>query len=199
MLNMKSLSLNWENCFGIKKLVQDFSFEKSNIQLFYAPNGSMKSSFAKTMKYMELGNKDDKPEDRIHPELKAKYETKIDNTDISKDIVYVINGDEEIDSSKSFVNFLASKELKTQYDNIYNKLTKEKDALMSKLKTVSQSTDCEKEILETFKQNNNENIFSVLDKVSSELDKPNVFYSFRYNDVFDKKGAVKAFIEKYLV
>ena len=156
---MKSLSLNWENCFGIKKLVQDFSFEKSNIQLFYAPNGSMKSSFAKTMKYMELGNKDDKPEDRIHPELKAKYETKIDNTDISKDIVYVINGDEEIDSSKSFVNFLASKELKTQYDNIYNKLTKEKDALMSKLKTVSQSTDCEKEILETFKQNNNENIF----------------------------------------
>ena len=197
MLNMKSLSLNWENCFGIKKLVQDFSFEKSNIQLFYAPNGSMKSSFAKTMKYMELGNKDDKPEDRIHPELKAKYETKIDNTDISKDIVYVINGDEEIDSSKSFVNFLASKELKTQYDNIYNKLTKEKDALMSKLKTVSQSTDCEKEILETFKQNNNENIFSVLDKVSSELDKPNVFYSFRYNDVFDKKGAVKAFIEKY--
>ena len=100
---MKSLSLNWENCFGIKKLVQDFSFEKSNIQLFYAPNGSMKSSFAKTMKYMELGNKDDKPEDRIHPELKAKYETKIDNTDISKDIVYVINGDEEIDSSKSFV------------------------------------------------------------------------------------------------
>ena len=197
MLNMKSLSLNWENCFGIKKLVQDFSFEKSNIQLFYATNGSMKSSFAKTMKYMELGNKDDKPEDRIHPELKAKYETKIDNTDISKDIVYVINGDEEIDSSKSFVNFLASKELKTQYDNIYNKLTKEKDALMSKLKTVSQSTDCEKEILETFKQNNNENIFSVLDKVSSELDKPNVFYSFRYNDVFDKKGAVKAFIEKY--
>ena len=79
---MKSLSLNWENCFGIKKLVQDFSFEKSNIQLFYAPNGSMKSSFAKTMKYMELGNKDDKPEDRIHPKLKAKYETKIDNTNI---------------------------------------------------------------------------------------------------------------------
>ena len=64
---MKTLSLNWENCFGIKKIVQDFSFEKSNIQLLYAPNGSMKSSFAKTMKCMELGNKD-KPEDRIHPE-----------------------------------------------------------------------------------------------------------------------------------
>ena len=194
---MKTLSLNWENCFGIKKIVKDFNFEKSNIQLFYAPNGSMKSSFAKTMKYIELGNKEDKPEDRIHPENKTKYETKIDGTDISKDIVYVINGDEEIDSSKSFVNFLASKDLKARYDNIYNNLTKEKDALMSKLKNVSQSTDCEKEILETFKQNNNENIFSILEKIASELDKPNVFYSFRYNDVFDKKGAVKAFVEKY--
>ena len=194
---MKTLSLNWENCFGIKKIVQDFCFEKSNIQLFYAPNGSMKSSFAKTMKYIELGNKEDKPEDRIHPEYVTKYETKIDGTDISKDIVYVINGDEEIDSSKSFVNFLASKELKDKYDKIYNKLTKEKDALLSKLKSVSQSTDCEKEILETFKQNNNENIFSVLEKLALKMGKPYVFYGFRYNDVFDKKGAVKAFVEKY--
>lgn len=194
---METLSLNWENCFGIKKLVQDFCFEKSHIQLLYAPNGSMKSSFAKTMKYIELGNKEDKPEDRIHPEYVTKYETKIDGTDISKDIVYVINGDEEIDSSKSFVNFLASKELKDKYDNIYNKLTKEKEALMSKLKSVSKSTDCEKEILETFKQNNSENIFSVLEKLALEMEKPYVFYGFRYNDVFDKKGAVKAFVEKY--
>ena len=194
---MKALSLNWENCFGIKKLVQKFSFEKSNIHLFYAPNGTMKSSFAKTMKYMGLGNKDDKPEDRIHPELKAKHETKIDNTDISKDIIYVINGEDEIDSSKSFINFLASKELKNRYDDIYNKLTKEKDALMSKLKSVSQSTDCEKEIIETFKQNNNESIFSILEKIALELERPNIFYSFRYNDVFDKKGAIKAFIEKH--
>lgn len=192
---MNKLSLNWENCFGIKELKQDFKFDKGQIQLIYAPNGTMKTSFANTMKCIEIGK--NKPSDRLNSALVSKYELKIDDNDISPQMIYVINGDEDIDSSAAFVNFLASKDLKDKYDTIYAKITKEKDALMTKLKTVSQSSDCEKELLETFSSNGKVNIFSVLDNIYSQLTAPFHHYEFRYNDVFDKKGAVKGFVEKY--
>lgn len=192
---MNKLSLNWENCFGIKELKQDFNFDKSQIQLIYAPNGTMKTSFANTMKCIETGK--NKPSDRLNSALGSKYELKMDDNDVSPQMIYVINGDEDIDSSAAFVNFLASKDLKDKYDTIYAKITKEKDALMTKLKTVSQSSDCEKELLETFSSNWKGNIFSVLDNIYSQLTVPFHHYEFRYNDVFDKKGAVKGFVEKY--
>lgn len=53
---MKQLNIDLENCFGIGKLNHQFDFEKSNTHLVYAPNGTMKTSFAKTF---ELVSKDD--------------------------------------------------------------------------------------------------------------------------------------------
>ena len=41
---MKKLNLDWEKCFGINKLKQEFSFKEGHIQLIYAPNGAMKTS-----------------------------------------------------------------------------------------------------------------------------------------------------------
>ncbi len=50
---MKKISIKFKNCYGIKKLSHSFTFtqdlrKKSN--LIYAPNGAMKTSFAKTFK-----------------------------------------------------------------------------------------------------------------------------------------------------
>ena len=44
---------------------------------------------------------------------------------------------------------------------------KKKDSLMSKLKSASLSSDCEKEILGTFKQNDNDTIFNILERLNS--------------------------------
>ena len=46
---MKKISVNFEHCYGINKLQYDFDFEKSTFSV-YAPNGAMKTSFAKTFK-----------------------------------------------------------------------------------------------------------------------------------------------------
>lgn len=192
---MNKLSLDWENCFGIKKLKKDFKFDKSHIQLIYAPNGTMKTSFANTMKYIETGK--NKPIDRLNGSLISKFDVKIDGNDISPQILYVINGDKDIDSAESFVNFLASKELQSKYKDIYDKIVKEKNALMSKLKLVTQSSDCENELLETFSYNGKGNIFDILDNIYSQLTDLLPHYEFKYNDVFDKKGAVKVFLEKH--
>lgn len=45
------LNIDFENCYGIKKLKHEFSFSaRHHTQLVYAPNGMMKTSFAKTLK-----------------------------------------------------------------------------------------------------------------------------------------------------
>lgn len=85
--------------------------------------------------------------------------------------------------------------MKSKYDEIYLKLTTEKDALISKLKSCSQSTDCEKEIIEAFSQGDSDTIFSILERLSSIVQSGLPSFNFRYNDVFDTKGVVKAFLE----
>lgn len=45
---MNTLKIDLENCFGIGKLCHTFDFSRNSISLIYAPNGTMKTSFAKT-------------------------------------------------------------------------------------------------------------------------------------------------------
>lgn len=192
---IESITINWKNCFGIKQLEHEFKFENNKpIHLLYAPNGTMKTSFAKTMKFLS-GQSKEKPCDKLHQDEESKYDVMVDNNSISKDSVFVVNGDDNIDCASSFVNFLASSELKSKYDNIYNKLNKEKDALMTKLKNASNSTDCEKEIIEAFSSSNDSTIFNILDGLCEKVKTGLPLFEFKYNDVFDTKGAVRIFLE----
>ena len=47
---MKTVRVSLENCYGIKSLDYSFDFSKRPAYAIYAPNGSMKSSFAQTFK-----------------------------------------------------------------------------------------------------------------------------------------------------
>ena len=194
---IKELTINWENCFGIKKLCHTFKYSpQKHVQMIYAPNGSMKTSFAKTMMYLS-GQSTVKPLDKLCPEAIAKYEINVDGKQVPKENIYVINGEDNIDSSSSFVNFLASKELKEKYDEIYKNLSEAKDKLISKLIKASQSSDCEKEMFSAFRTSYDDTIFSVLEKLQSLIEKGFPLYVFKYNDIFDSSGKVKAFIDKY--
>ncbi len=54
---MDKIKIDWEYCYGIKSLKHEFSFsEGKHSHLIYAPNGTMKTSFAKTMKYLCKNN-----------------------------------------------------------------------------------------------------------------------------------------------
>ncbi len=46
---MKKVIIKFEHCYGIKKLEHTFNFEKNTFSI-YAPNGVMKTSFAKTFR-----------------------------------------------------------------------------------------------------------------------------------------------------
>jgi hypothetical protein len=192
---IQSIKINWKNCFGIKSLDHEFKFVVGKqTHLIYAPNGTMKTSFAKTMKFLSEQSKE-KPCDQLCQDNEVRYDFTVDDCEVPKNNIFVVNGDDELDSSGSFINFLASTKLKAKYDEIYQKLTKEKEALMTKLKSCSQSTDCEKEIVETFAMSENDTIFSILERVDVEVKAGLPFFEFRYNNVFDTKGTVKEFLE----
>lgn len=187
------LKIDFENCYGIKKLNHTFDFSNGkNTHLIYAPNGTMKTSFAKTMKFVS-GQSKEEPKDQLNTTIPSKYDLTFDGNTPQKENIFVVNGDEEIDSSKSFINFLASTDLKNRYDAIYQVLTDSKKDLISKLKSISKSTDCEGEIFDTFKLNENDSIFAILERISSEVNN-NPFFDIKYNAIFDKKGMVKKFI-----
>ena len=192
---ISKLKIDWKNCYGIKEFCHEFQFTPGKqIHLVYAPNGSMKTSFAKTMRYLS-GQSKDKPCDKLHDKDESSFILKVDDLDVPKENIFVVNGDDDIDSSKSFVNFLASSELKDIYDSIYQQLSEKKDSLMSKLKSASLSSDCEKEILGTFKQNDNDTIFNILERLNSMVKVGLPKFKFRYNDIFDVKDNVKKFID----
>ena len=52
---MKKLTVKLENCYGISKFGEEFDFTSDRTYVIYAPNGVMKTSFAKTFKNVSDG------------------------------------------------------------------------------------------------------------------------------------------------
>ena len=47
---MEQVNISLKNCYGIRELKYEFDFSRQRAYAIYAPNGSMKSSFAQTFK-----------------------------------------------------------------------------------------------------------------------------------------------------
>lgn len=189
----KILKVKFENCFGIGELNQDFKFTSSEkAQLIYAPNGTMKSSFANIFDLVSK-DKTDEIKDRVFLDKVPVCEILINNESINKDEIVVVNA-ETIASDKSITKFIARTELKNRYDEIYNELLEEKNKFITILKKQSRSTDCDTELQAIYSEG--ENFFDFLVRVENSLNSNFDHYNFKYNDIFDKAGKVKSFLQK---
>lgn len=196
---MNSIEIQLENCFGIGKLTHLFDFRQlnSNSVLIYAPNGTMKTSLAKTLDLIAKNDTKLKPGDRVYENRLTKHEVFSDGIPIANDSILVVNAeDSNYDSSNKISSFIARQELKKKYDDIYSELERQKGEYLKKLKQVSLSTDCESEFVSTYTNSPKDTFFELILDISKTLvSKPDI-YNFRYNDIFDKKGNVKKFLEK---
>lgn len=192
---MEKLSINLENCFGIGKFEEEFDFSKSNTILIYAPNGTMKSSFAKTF---DCISKNDKKSivDRAYKKRKTIFEILSDNDEIEIDSILVVNAEDSIDATDKISKFIASKVLKDRYNSIYSELDKSKTEFVKKLKIVSKSSDCENEFNSTFSEDDKDTFYNNLETIIPQIHQDYKKHDFKYNDIFDKKGKVKVFIDK---
>lgn len=192
---MKNLLVSFENCYGIKRLNETFDFTETNTYAIYAPNGMMKSSFEKTFYDLSKG-KD--TSDLVFPSRTTIRNIQDeDGNDILNNEVFTIKPYNETFETEKLSTLLVKQDLKKQYDEIYNELDKEQSNFIKKLKKTSLSNDCEEEVLDTFRENDKETFLDIIEKISPILSKVTKnTHTFRYNDVFDKGGKVKAFLDK---
>lgn len=196
---MQQVKINFENCYGIKKFIETLDFRQHKCILIYAPNGTMKTSFADTLKMIGAG-KSNQIKDRINPNNPVVCEIKDENNaDIAGNQIFVANAEEDINSESRFSSFLADAALKQRYDNIYEQLNAQQNAFMTKLRSQSQSDDCDDEFIEVFSPNKNipSSFLDCLCSLQNDLENEHPVFIFKYNNVFDDDGKVKKVVESY--
>ena len=63
---MQKVKINFENCFGIKRFKETLNFQEYKCVLIYAPNRTMKTSFAETLRLIGA-EKSNQIKDRMNP------------------------------------------------------------------------------------------------------------------------------------
>lgn len=196
---MNYVKIHLENCFGIKKFSKDLDFTQHRSILIYAPNGTMKTSFSKSMQLLSQG-KANKINDRIHPEKTTICDVKNENgAGIAPKDIYVANADEDVNSEERFSSFLADAALKARYDAIYAELAQSENVFMTSLRQQSKSDNCKDEFVEVFSLNKDvpDSFLQCLYRLKDELDTEHEVFDFKYNNIFDTGGKVKAVVDKY--
>lgn len=193
---MNELKIHFENCYGIKKLQHTFDFTKSKVQIIYAPNGAMKSSFAKTLEDISA---EKVSEDRIFSERVNHRSALVDGRDILKEEVFVINRMQDADF-KEASTILANEALKTEYDAINIKLF---DTKKEFVKTIQPYFGLKENVIEqTIADAFKTDIYSFVESRKAEINAietpilTNIIFSEIFNDKVSKFLNEKSFNTK---
>lgn len=181
---MNELKIHFENCYGIKKLQHTFDFTKSKVQIVYAPNGSMKSSFAKALEDISL---DKVSVDRIFTERVNHRSAIVDNREILKEEIFVINRMQDVDF-KEASTILANEELKKEFDSINIKLTDTKKEFVKTIQPYFglKENAIEQIIEQTFKTD----IYSFIENRANEIKQivTPLYTNIIFNEIFNEKA-----------
>lgn len=170
------MDLNLKNCHGIGKLntTLDFSKENNFVSLIYAPNGTMKTSFAKT--FRDICNDDETNMKNLFSDKDPEYEVNLDGNILTKeeykDIFFVVETLNEEYDFQNISPLISDKKSKEMYEEIAKEIMKNRDLLTMEIKRISGVT-----------VHNNEDINEVIEKlfVSSFPDKGNTLLDILSN------------------
>jgi hypothetical protein len=131
------LKFELKNCYGINYISDSFDFTEKNIFSIYAPNGTMKTSFAKTFLRISEGKL---PEDDLYG-LPSEFTitTEMDgvNTPINPQEVFVIKPYKEYTADESISALLVDADRKAEYDALMLNILNKKKSLIAKLNKLS--------------------------------------------------------------
>lgn len=188
---MTQLKIEFENCYGIKKLNKEFTFTpEHNVNLIYAKNGLMKTSFAKIFKKFQEGKEGD-IKDIIFNNTPIVKNIKVDNIDINKDEIFVINSFEKAYESGSISSLLINDSLKIQLEEVLNirneilkNLEKKSGLKISKTSLGKIIFELESQMMKDFSFSDK----SFLQNLNSFiLPKDNTYFeNIKYCDIFDE-------------
>lgn len=185
---MKKLSIELENCYGIRKLQAQLNFSEQNVYAIYAPNGSMKSSLAQTFRDVADGVPS---RDRIFPTRVCTRKIVDENgAELPQGSVLVLAPyDEAFGHSEKTSSLLVDAKLRKEYEQLHTDIDNSKKTFLKALKKQSGSKkDLEKEISTTFTKSEDQfyrALIRVKDEVLSQVAAP--FEDVRYDVIFDGK------------
>lgn len=191
---MNKLNIDFEYCYGIKKLVHEFKFRSGKPCSVYAPNGFMKTSFAKTFK--DFQKKLD-TKDLIFPEKQTLRKiTDGSGSNLSPEAVFVIEPYVEKYKAENSSTLLVNSELKEKYEEAVREIDINYQDLHKKLKLESGLTgrgdEPVKIIMESFPSLSNDK-YLFLDELVDFVPDDSEIKDVKYNVLFNTKAF--AFIE----
>ena len=203
---MRTLKLDLEHCYGIRRLEKQFSFNHCPAVAVYAPNGAMKSSLAKTFQDISEGKES---ADLVFPDRDTKCLI-TDEKDVSLEpasILVVRPYDEDLGSTEKTSTLLVNAQLRKKYEELNSSVEDAKRQFLDAMKQQSGSKkNLEKEISLTFtalEDKFTRAISGIYEEVMSETSFP--FADIRYDVVFDNRvleflntGGAKDTIEDYI-
>ena len=146
------LNINLKYCYGIGKLEAELEFKHKGYAI-YAPNGVMKTSFAKTMMDLSAGNT---PKDLHFPDREPTCEITLNGEGLKKEEVFVVKSYDDKFSSSQVSTLLANAELRTKYERIHQSIGEAKKALDKALRNAA-----------GFGERSRENLDSIIEDVFS--------------------------------
>jgi len=186
---MNKLKIHLENCYGIQSVDDEFEFNSnparpsSNAYAIYAPNGLMKSSFAKTFEALSKG--ENPMEERYN--RPSTYVVESDGATISKDTIYVLKAEIDISSdTPAITNILVNPENKERYDELLVDLDKLKNKLIGSLQKLSKikKADIEQRVLDDWSETDFPTCISIINATTIEDD----LSYYGYATIFDPKA-----------
>ena len=184
------LGLDLENCYGINKLVQELDFTRidgvDGVCSLYAPNGTLKTSLAKTLKDIE---DDRKSKDVIFPERATKRVVTLDGQPVDAGQIMVINSYDESYSSKQVSTLLVNEALKRDYDEALKEVDDKRALLIKELAKSSgkQNKAIPELICEAFDRPEKEFLDLLAELKLQAAQDYSSFAEFKYGDLFNPK------------
>lgn len=132
---MKKLAVSFENCYGIKKLEHCFDFSKGCAHVVYAPNGAMKSSFAKVFDDI---SKKQISKDRVFSDRGTTTTVTCNDVDeIDPECIFVVDRYRENFRSEKLTTLLVNQALRQSYVDILTAINEKEAELIKALQSQS--------------------------------------------------------------
>jgi hypothetical protein len=183
---MEKISVDFENCYGIKALKHEFDTSQGRAFLIYAPNGSMKTSFAKVFADISQG---EKPSDMIFPHRTTKCSLTDENDNaIDPNRIFVVEPYQESFKSTRTATLLVNQGLRSHYENIVKSINEKANQVLTKLADLAQIKKGAQQEIATAFGYKEKGFLDLLEFIATNLDQQdnpgleNIVYTEIFND-----------------
>lgn len=205
---MNTLDIRLENCYGIKKLKHKLEFEDNkNTFLIYAPNGTMKTSLAKTFEELSQGRE---PKELAYGRTPVCI-INIDSGSIQRENILVIKSTTENNFTTEKMDLLLiNKEEQAKFQEIRKQLIENEESFLKKLATISGCKKTElKDIISKKTNPKIDEFYTILGEFKTRVELDSEKYlelkGLKYSKIFTadsekfmETAEFKSFIEEYM-